>query len=152
MVILISLIRLLLVIREHPLTLVSLIVVLTCIISVYLFKILSISWFSYTLVLIILGGIIVVFIYICRLTANEYVNVKPEHLLKHLPILLILFIISKTIVNKSLSVNTSITLEKIVFNRIITLFILLIIYLLVSLIVVVKITISTMGPLRRKKN
>ena len=152
MFIVICIVRIILVTIEHPLVLVSLIIMMTCIVSVYLFSMLSISWFSYTLILIILGGMIVVFIYICSLTANESIYARPKNILICIPILWTIYVSSGWTASNSLEISRTNTLEKITFNRIIAIFILLIIYLLASLIVVVKITISVIGPLRRKKN
>lgn len=55
----------------NPITMVIIIVVQSLLICLILFMSMSMSWYSYILFLIFMGGLIVLFIYICRIASNE---------------------------------------------------------------------------------
>ena len=136
----------------HPINLVTLIIALTTIISIYIIRILTTRWFSYTLILIFLGGIIVVFIYICSLTSNEpsIINMQINETLLIVMAIRLFPIFLPPI--KGLDIFKETILKKVEVGSIIFLFSIIIVYLLVSLIVVVRVTIANLGPLRAKKN
>lgn len=125
-------------------------------------------WFSYILFLVIVGGILVLFIYITSLASNEIfslsINLTLVFTIITLSIIITIFIIDHSIISTiiktsstieiNLLINTFnenlITLNKIYNppNNLIT--ILLINYLLLALIAVVKISRTNYGPLRQK--
>lgn len=127
-------------------------------------------WFSYIVFLVILGGILVLFIYITRLASNEIFQFSSKIILFIFIIITLTSIIlivfpdnqiiisiiknsnSLEIINSMSFINNEnlITLNKIYNspNNLIT--ILLINYLLITLIAVVKITSINIGPLRQK--
>lgn len=121
-------------------------------------------WFSYILFLIIIGGILVLFIYITRIASNEIFKYSNKLIIMivtstiFIIIVIILwdqyfinqniFIIDTTIINNKeifkLSLNKYLNFP----SNIILFFI--IIYLFITLIAVVKITNIQYGPLRQK--
>lgn len=124
-------------------------------------------WFSYILFLIFIGGILILFIYMSSLAANEKINFSPSFIIK----LSIIFIITIPIIildkfyiinifnnsdttpdsNILIIINENIiTISKIYDKPNNLIIILLINYLLLTLIVIVKITNTFMGPLRPK--
>lgn len=108
------------------------------------------SWFSYILFLIFLGGLIVLFIYICRLASNEqiYFNFKFSIFLIWL---VRIFIFFKTDILRLDFKRNIFRLESILssFNYIIIY--MSIVYLLLTLFVSVQITKIKFGPVRTKK-
>lgn len=120
-------------------------------------------WFSYILFIIIIGGILVLFIYITRVASNEkflYSN-KLAIIISVFLLSIIAIQIIDSFFNYQISINTD-TLKtdinplfQLSLNKYINLpsnwiIISIIVYLLVTLIAVVKITNITYGPLRQK--
>lgn len=123
-------------------------------------------WFRYILFLVFVGGILILFIYIASLSPNEKISLSIK-LIKKLIIWITLCIII-TIVDKNFLMFID-TIDRKNFDNIIILIkenqiditkiyeipnnfitIILIIYLLLTLVIVVKVTNSFIGPLRRK--
>lgn len=127
-------------------------------------------WFSYILFIVFLGGILVLFIYVCSLASNEIFNFSIKiitiSIITYFIIFILLFIINYIYTINYFSINdieiindikriileNSLILNKLYNfpNNIIT--ILLINYLFLTLIAVVKITNLFEGPLRPKSN
>lgn len=126
-------------------------------------------WFSYILFLVIIGGMLILFIYISSLASNEKLNFSTQPIIKffiifNLTIFCIVFI--DKFYNMNIFINEDINNN--IFNYLINenylslskiynqpnnfLIILLIIYLLLTLVIVVKITNLFNGPLRPKYN
>lgn len=121
-------------------------------------------WYSYVLFIVIVGGLLVLFIYMTRVASNE----KFKYSLKILVLVLIFsmiatiilvildkFIIYQDIINlETLRINNekewTISLNKFSSYPSNIIIVFLIIYLLVALIAIVKITRTSEGPLRQK--
>jgi len=116
-------------------------------------------WFSYILFIIIIGGILVLFIYITRLASNEIFSPSNKILIIMLPILPILtYVIPTTTNNKEINIHENIIENEIIitttviYNQMIGIITtILVIYILLTLIVVVNITNVSKGPLRHTK-
>jgi NADH-ubiquinone oxidoreductase chain 6 len=116
-------------------------------------------WFSYILFIIIIGGILVLFIYITRLASNEIFSPSNKILMIILPILPILIYIIPTITNnKEINIHENIIENEIIitttviYNQIIGIITtILVLYILLTLIVVVNIINVSKGPLRHTK-
>lgn len=120
-------------------------------------------WFSYILFIIIIGGILVLFIYITRVASNEkflYSNKLAIIIITAITTILTIQFFD-SIFSYQISINTDITttnahtefqlsLRKYINLPSNWIIISIIIYLLVTLIAVVKITNITYGPLRQK--
>lgn len=153
--------------KIHPLTLMLILILLTFIITLQINCTFT-SWLPFILFLTIIGGLIIIFIYITRLTNNELftINLKLilKNILKTLPILLIIIFIyyfntnRYTIINKqynwltNFSYNTSnqnnnINILYINFYNKSTLF--LILYLYYSIICIINICSKFKAPLRQ---
>jgi len=108
---------------------------------------------SYVLFLIFLGGIIILFVYICSLASNELFIKKVNFRIIGFTVVIILMIrrtIKKIILR--IEIKYKIIFIK-MFNKITSsLTLILIIYLLLVLIIVVKNILLHLGPLRTKKN
>lgn len=125
-------------------------------------------WFSYILFLIFIGGILILFIYIASLSSNEKIKVSFKYIIFWILFINLIFIISQFLIDnffliwtKNLEINiindyyqlideNFLILSKIydIPNNKLT--IIIIIYLLLTLIIIVKITNSFIGPLRTK--
>nr|YP_009918407.1 NADH dehydrogenase subunit 6 [Caryopemon giganteus]QLX47632.1 NADH dehydrogenase subunit 6 [Caryopemon giganteus] len=148
---------------KHPLSLgLSLLIqtLLTALISGFL----SINfWFSYILFLIMIGGMLILFIYMTSIASNEKFNLSFKIMLFSIIMMLML---TMFMLNKSMLVNlnlentwiqtkyamslNSIHLNK-YFNYPNNIIIMMIVtYLLITLIMVVKITKKNQGPIRQK--
>lgn len=122
-------------------------------------------WFSYILILIIIGGLLVLFIYITRIASNEKFKFNNIILLIIIIIIIIRFIIlqKRSIFIININLNNEL-LENFNYNEKFkinitkflnfpnsNLFLLIIFYLLVTIIAIVKITKLNFGPLRQLK-
>ena len=120
-------------------------------------------WFSYILFLIIVGGILILFIYITRVASDEKFKFSIKIIIFFTIIFLsfISFIIRNlphlSINNKILKLRDSardigveLSINKILNLPSNILFIILIIYLFITIIAIVKITNIKSGPLRQK--
>lgn len=144
---------------NHPLTLGLILIIQTILIAIILGAISQNFWFSYILFLVIIGGILIIFIYIISLIFNKIFIQELKF-----PIISIIFIIYfgliskdwggvnslERMINYKLTNEISINLIKL-YNFPMNLINLIIIrYLFFLLIVVVKITNFGTGPLRIK--
>lgn len=117
-------------------------------------------WFSYILFLIIIGGILVLFIYITRIASNEKFKISNFLLLLFIIMILILILpineFISNILNKNYRTFIQFNFRTINFiNKYLTypnilLIRLLVIYLLITLIIVTKISNFKLGPFRQK--
>jgi len=116
-------------------------------------------WFSYILFIIIIGGILVLFIYMTRLASNEIFSPSNKILIASSIILPILIYIIPTLTNnKEINIHDAIieneitTTTTVIYNQIIgTITTILVIYILLTLIVVVNIINVSKGPLRHTR-
>nr|QLA74167.1 NADH dehydrogenase subunit 6 [Leptomias sp. DX-2020] len=146
---------------KHPLTFGLTLLLQTIIISL-LSGMLNLNfWFSYILFLIMIGGMLVLFIYMTSVASNEKFKFSNKlftlNLLSMLMISILFFsdsfFSSFNNANYDYMNHSTLTfdsLNKFVNYPNMAIMILLMIYLLTTLIVVVKITQSNMGPLRQK--
>lgn len=117
-------------------------------------------WFRYILFLIIIGGMLILFIYITRIASNEKFSIRFSNFI---PLITILFLFTITILyfyfiinftnneiiifNKSIILNISI--NKYFSYPLNSILLFIIIYLFITLIAIVKITNFNKGPLRQ---
>nr|YP_003331351.1 NADH dehydrogenase subunit 6 [Acmaeodera sp. NCS-2009]ACM45047.1 NADH dehydrogenase subunit 6 [Acmaeodera sp. NCS-2009] len=121
------------------------------------------SWYSYILFLIMVGGMLILFMYMTSVASNEKFQYSNK-ITGLLITLLILFIVTAMIMDQFINTMEykqdtqeldSIPMWKMSFSKFFffpanMILITLIIYLFVTLIVIVKITDITHGPLRQK--
>jgi len=138
--------------RSHPVLLIALILTQTIIICVTAWVKIKISWFSYILFLIFLGGLMVLFVYITSLASNELIVIDFNTYLWGIltNMLFILFLYFN--LNEQTKLNEAASFFK-TFNFIyswnsVRLTTLTIIYLLLTLIIVVKISNKFEGPIK----
>nr|AAC47691.1 NADH dehydrogenase 6 [Limulus polyphemus] len=134
-------------ISYHPIMMIMNLILTTILVSLMTTLLMKTSWFSYTLFLIMVGGMLVVFIYIASLAPNESFK-----MLTKIPLLIIL---SMPLLFTTISFKTSIypemykiSISKIFSNLPMLTTLFLVTFLLITLIAVVKITKISQGPIR----
>lgn len=148
---------------NHPLSIGLILLIQTTIIAIITGLISHTLWFSYILFIIIIGGILVLFIYITRVASNEKfifsnklsLTITSIIFVRITFLLLDQFILYENtttidITNYTNNINFSLSIRKYFNFPLNSWIITLIVYLLLTLIAVVKITNITYGPLRQK--
>ena len=157
---------------KHPLSIGLALITQTLFLSLFTGIYTSIFWFSYSLFLIFIGGILILFIYITSLASNETfifsLNFKLSKFFFLLITIIIIFVYltdfkSLFITNKTLNsetfnlifIKTLIEQNNLILNKIYNfpiniITIILVNYLFLTLIATVKITNIFKGPLRPK--
>nr|AXS66108.1 NADH dehydrogenase subunit 6 [Cucujoidea sp. 46 KM-2017] len=147
---------------DHPLSL-GLILLLQSICTSLLMGLISLNfWYSYMIFLIMVGGMLVLFLYMTSIASNEkfffsmklfylsimfmFILILIYYLNKHLLMLNINNIFSTYLMNKS---NFFLSMNKYFIYPMNMTYMILIIYLFITLIAVVKITSINHGPLRQ---
>nr|YP_010954729.1 NADH dehydrogenase subunit 6 [Dorcus rectus]WMW30114.1 NADH dehydrogenase subunit 6 [Dorcus rectus] len=116
-------------------------------------------WYSYILLLIMIGGMLVLFMYMTSVASNEKFKYSATlaalFILMTIPVIIISFSIDQWLMNSGIMIseNLKLTFSLLSLNKFlnfpaILISILLIIYLLITLIVVIKISSFKQGPLR----
>nr|QTC08159.1 NADH dehydrogenase subunit 6 [Parachauliodes japonicus] len=148
---------------NHPLAMGLILLIQTIFISLITGYMMQTFWFSYILFLIMLGGMLVLFIYMTSLASNELFTFSMKSLLMNSMIvtiiLMMLYIYTPYLnllnldMNKlnMMMINTenNIELLKLYNFPTMNLTLMLVIYLFLTLIIVVKITNINQGPLRQ---
>nr|UFZ12849.1 NADH dehydrogenase subunit 6 [Chloronia mexicana] len=148
---------------KHPLAMGLILLIQTISICLSSGLLLKTFWFSYILFLIMLGGMLVLFIYMTSLASNEMFSISINNLMINLLMIMSIMLILFTDSFNSLSLlmnwdmtklnlfinENSIDLLKLYNFPTMNLTILLINYLFLTLIVIVKITNMNNGPLRQ---
>nr|WBR65675.1 NADH dehydrogenase subunit 6 [Layahima sp. 3 YZ-2022a] len=150
---------------KHPLAMGLTLLIQTIIISLTCGLFTHSYWFAYILFLIMLGGMLVLFIYVTSLASNELFSFSVKSLFISIIMLSLLTIIFMFMDNLMLITNNlemikmspesnlfsenEINLIKLYNNPTMNITIMMINYLLLTLIVVVKITNINHGPLRQ---
>nr|YP_009412987.1 NADH dehydrogenase subunit 6 [Vaejovis smithi]APW29079.1 NADH dehydrogenase subunit 6 [Vaejovis smithi] len=126
----------------HPLIMGIFLMFTTSLIAFCSYFVFGFSWYSYIMILVFLGGMLILFIYVASLASNEFVKMKSFYWMMGL----ILFIIP---IGDWIFIKSSYSVTKIYENfpmSLITLF--LASYLLITFIGVVKLVSMEEGPLR----
>nr|APX40392.1 NADH dehydrogenase subunit 6 [Cryptocephalus schaefferi] len=149
---------------KHPLTLGSVLLIQTILIAL-LTGLLSLNfWFSYIIFLVMIGGLLILFVYMTSIASNEKFKFSFKLFLftsfyMLMTILMTPFIDNFFISKKIKMIETFSYQENINFQFFINKFInfplnlvylTIVIYLLITLIAIVKITMKTSGTLRKK--
>nr|YP_009470469.1 NADH dehydrogenase subunit 6 [Rhadinosa nigrocyanea]AVF96884.1 NADH dehydrogenase subunit 6 [Rhadinosa nigrocyanea] len=140
---------------NHPILLSMMILIQTTLISLKIAMNIKITWFSYVLFLVMVGGMLVLFLYMTNVASNEKFYVSNKIIIMVMLMIPTTMIMSMNKNQKFKSINESIinykyTLNK-MFNETFSLMIIMMmIYLLITMIMAVKLTDLDKGPLRKK--
>nr|YP_009338124.1 NADH dehydrogenase subunit 6 [Lytta caraganae]ANG08419.1 NADH dehydrogenase subunit 6 [Lytta caraganae] len=144
----------------HPLSLGLILLIQTTIISLVSGKFCMNFWFSYILFLIMIGGMLILFIYMTSIASNEKFSFKFKSLAPIFVIFssltispMLMFLPDMNIKNDLMNFNTNyleISMIKYTYFPMNIMLMFMIIYLFITLIAIVKIIDTKNGPLRPK--
>nr|YP_010580837.1 NADH dehydrogenase subunit 6 [Euwallacea interjectus]UZT26983.1 NADH dehydrogenase subunit 6 [Euwallacea interjectus] len=147
---------------KNPLSKGYILLMMTISISLFSSQMYLNSWFGYILFLIMVGGILVAFIYMTSVASNEKFKFpKTFNMLMFMSIFLIVIMasmkltietldLSMVMTSQELVSNNKMSLSKIFSNPMSLIPLALMSYLLLTLILVVKMTDLSKGPIRQK--
>nr|YP_010254301.1 NADH dehydrogenase subunit 6 [Micromus paganus]QTZ19031.1 NADH dehydrogenase subunit 6 [Micromus paganus] len=149
----------------HPLSMGLMLLIQTFLISMICGSMTYTFWFSYILFLVMVGGMLVLFIYMTSLASNEMFKFKMNNLVMNF--IIMTFLITIFLINDNFllltknfeSINflmiqeneNSLNLIKLYNNPSMNMTLMLINYLFLTLVIIVKITNINYGPLRQNK-
>nr|YP_004021835.1 NADH dehydrogenase subunit 6 [Opilio parietinus]ADI92920.1 NADH dehydrogenase subunit 6 [Opilio parietinus] len=130
---------------NHPLILIISLILCTLLVSMKSFTFTKISLFSYMIILLMLGGLIILFIYMASMAPNEVIQTKNFKAILILTIFIILFMMSFDTPTNYNSIK-AMEILMLMYNPMIIF--IAATYLFVTLVAVVKVTKIPEGPLR----
>nr|YP_010946437.1 NADH dehydrogenase subunit 6 [Balta dissecta]WGO57155.1 NADH dehydrogenase subunit 6 [Balta dissecta] len=143
---------------NHPMTLGMMLLLQTMMISMLSGLMSQTFWFSYVLMLVFLGGMMVLFIYVTSIASNEIMQTSMKmFILMMMATTLVMSIMNpylemnnqETMNMMMMNTNTNESLMKLYNNPTNSITIMMASYLFITLIAVVKITSIFKGPLRK---
>nr|YP_010577127.1 NADH dehydrogenase subunit 6 [Striatobalanus tenuis]UZN92573.1 NADH dehydrogenase subunit 6 [Striatobalanus tenuis] len=139
----------------HPLAMIFILILQTMMISIIMYSITQFPWFSYTLILVFLGGMLILFTYMSNIASNEMFkpNLKMLFPLFIAPISAFLIPLPKQNLStetKALNMDqfSNLTIFKPFSSSIMPITLLMASYIILTLLTVVKISKMNQGPLR----
>nr|YP_009716218.1 NADH dehydrogenase subunit 6 [Vulcanolepas fijiensis]QGL53225.1 NADH dehydrogenase subunit 6 [Vulcanolepas fijiensis] len=150
------LINLLFLFMFHPLSMIFALIIQTLIIAITIFYLTQFPWFSYTLILIFLGGMLILFMYMSNIAANEMFKPNFKMLLL-IPITALIIPMFMKTAKQNLNTESKMEENNQFINAMILkpftapifpITLLMATYIILTLLVVVKITKMNQGPLR----
>uniref|UniRef100_UPI0030FE1485 NADH dehydrogenase subunit 6 n=1 Tax=Chauliops zhengi TaxID=2936724 RepID=UPI0030FE1485 len=154
MTMLLMIVSLMFLFSKHPLTMAIIVILHTLMIAMITGMILSSFWFSYIVLIIMLSGMLVLFIYMASIASNEkfYPSVKLSIIIMTaMMIITMMPMYSNTEFNKINYNNSMSIMWNNLFNTNMNLTIIMVMYLFFSMMTVSKIVNIQEGPLRMKK-
>nr|WES82267.1 NADH dehydrogenase subunit 6 [Amitermes sp.] len=141
---------------KHPMAMGLMLLIQTTMVCLISGTMYSSFWFSYILFMIMIGGMLVLFMYMTSLASNEMFSPSNKMLTATLVLLPFLMYMMPTVTNnKEMSThntmmeNEILTTTTVMYNQMMgTMTTLLVLYMLLTLIVVVNIINVSKGPLR----
>nr|QZK21464.1 NADH dehydrogenase subunit 6 [Amitermes sp. ANIC 0428] len=142
---------------KHPLAMGLMLLIQTTMVCLISGTMYSSFWFSYILFMIMIGGMLVLFMYMTSLASNEMFSPSNKMLMATLTLLPILTYMMPTVTNNkemkmysTMTENEILTTTTVMYNQMMgTMTTLLVLYMLLTLIVVVNIINVSKGPLRQ---
>nr|AQP27781.1 NADH dehydrogenase subunit 6 [Alyscotermes sp. SAF6]AQP30150.1 NADH dehydrogenase subunit 6 [Alyscotermes sp. B TB-2017] len=142
---------------KHPLAMGMMLLMQTTMVCIISGTMYSSFWFSYILFLIMIGGMLVLFMYMTSLASNEMFSPSNKMLSITLMMMLPLMYMMPNVTNNkemnmhnSMMENDILTSTTVMYNQMMgTMTTLLVLYMLMTLIVVVNIINVSKGPLRQ---
>lgn len=139
---------------NHPLIIVIILIIISTLTAIKLGTLYSTFWLSYILFLVLVGGILIIFIYITRIAPNEKFKINNKIFISIIIVFPLWFIndfyTNYIYINNLLIKANEIIIIKYINFPNVFLPTIIILYLILTLIVVVKITKINIGPLRQK--
>nr|YP_009351089.1 NADH dehydrogenase subunit 6 [Longustitermes manni]AQP28501.1 NADH dehydrogenase subunit 6 [Longustitermes manni] len=141
---------------KHPLAMGMMLLLQTTMVCIISGTMYSSFWFSYILFMIMVGGMLVLFMYMTSLASNEMFSPSNKMLMITMTLMPMLTYITPTVTNnKEMNMHNTMmeseitTTTTVMYNQMMgTMTTLLVLYMLMTLIVVVNIINVSKGPLR----
>nr|URH16850.1 NADH dehydrogenase subunit 6 [Cornitermes pugnax] len=141
---------------KHPLAMGLMLLLQTTMVCLISGTLYSSFWFSYILFMIMIGGMLVLFMYMTSLASNEMFSPSNKMMLTTLMLLPGLLYVMPTVINnkemkiyETMMENETTTTTTVMYNQMMgTMTTMLVLYMLLTLIVVVNIINVSSGPLR----
>nr|YP_009536356.1 NADH dehydrogenase subunit 6 [Ornithodoros parkeri]AYN50634.1 NADH dehydrogenase subunit 6 [Ornithodoros parkeri] len=127
----------------HPISMIMIMILTTIYMSILMYKFMKFSWFILIITLLILGGLLVIFLYITSLTPNKKFIFNKKWILFAFPMLLLL----KNNNFPIMTINKS-QIQEILTEKPLMMLMFMMFYLLISLISIMMIIKSIMAPLK----
>nr|YP_009756947.1 NADH dehydrogenase subunit 6 [Lepidocyrtus fimetarius]QIM14975.1 NADH dehydrogenase subunit 6 [Lepidocyrtus fimetarius] len=141
---------------NHPVTITFLILIQSILMCILVWMLSYTSWFSFTLFLIFVGGLMVLFIYITSLASNEKFELnfnKMAYPILFIAGLTLMILATQTNSFKTNAYMNSMNSLKSMFSMtLMPTTMMIMVYLLLTLIIVVKISKKMEGPIRLMTN
>nr|YP_009350361.1 NADH dehydrogenase subunit 6 [Amitermes capito]AQP26885.1 NADH dehydrogenase subunit 6 [Amitermes capito] len=142
---------------KHPMAMGLMLLIQTALVCLISGTMYSSFWFSYILFMIMIGGMLVLFMYMTSLASNEMFSPSNKMMMATLMLLPILMYMMPTVTNNkemnphgTMMENEILTTTTVMYNQMMgTMTTLLVLYMLLTLIVVVNIINVSKGPLRQ---
>nr|YP_011026020.1 NADH dehydrogenase subunit 6 [Ventidius pulai]WQM87292.1 NADH dehydrogenase subunit 6 [Ventidius pulai] len=142
---------------KHPLSMGFNLILLTMIISLTMCLMTKYTWYSYILVLVMLGGMLVLFMYMASIASNEIMKFSMKStIMAILTIFFVMMIIKNemplynNIMMQNVDNQQNLSMMKLFNGKSSIITILMALYLLITMIYVIYITNSFEGPMRKK--
>nr|YP_009047725.1 NADH dehydrogenase subunit 6 [Striatobalanus amaryllis]AGZ92377.1 NADH dehydrogenase subunit 6 [Striatobalanus amaryllis] len=153
--IMIFLVNLIFLFMFHPLAMIFILILQTMLISILMYSITQFPWFSYTLILVFLGGMLILFTYMSNIASNEMFKPNLKMLLPLVLAPISAFLIPLPKQNLTSETKTTytdqfsnLTIFKPFSDAIMPITLLMASYIILTLLTVVKISKMNQGPLR----
>nr|ALO76446.1 NADH deshydrogenase subunit 6 [Impressosora (Neoeutrapela) sp. EUT01] len=147
---------------NHPLSLGSILLLQTITISIITGKMMINFWYSYILFLVMVGGMLILFMYMTSIASNEKFKMSNSTMFMAWSSPMIFFFLKSWILelsNKSMdsevinkTIETSLSMTKFMQQNTYLILMFLMLYLFIALIATVKISSINQGPLRQMYN
>nr|YP_007475039.1 NADH dehydrogenase subunit 6 [Haemaphysalis formosensis]AFU55288.1 NADH dehydrogenase subunit 6 [Haemaphysalis formosensis]UXX50209.1 NADH dehydrogenase subunit 6 [Haemaphysalis formosensis] len=126
----------------HPIMMLMSVMLLTLYMSMIFYFISQFSLISLIMILLILGGMLIIFMYMVSLTPNNKISFNYKMIFI---VILVMFLLNVEIQFKNFEMNI---MSKIYFMNYMNMIMLMMMYLILSLTVVMKLTNSNMSPMK----
>nr|YP_010268810.1 NADH dehydrogenase subunit 6 [Haloveloides papuensis]UIG88138.1 NADH dehydrogenase subunit 6 [Haloveloides papuensis] len=142
---------------NHPLSLGLIIIIQTTLLSLMMNMMMKYPWYAYVLILTMLGGMLILFMYMASIASNEIMKFSTKILIIMIISIMIIFFLMK---NENIMLNyqnmmmldnqQNMSLMKLFNNKSSMLTIIMALYLLMTMIYVIFLINMFEGPMRKK--
>nr|YP_011010430.1 NADH dehydrogenase subunit 6 [Metrocoris tenuicornis]WPW47045.1 NADH dehydrogenase subunit 6 [Metrocoris tenuicornis] len=142
---------------KHPLSMGFNLIIMTILLSMMMNIIMKYSWYSYILTLVMMGGMLVLFMYMASVASNEMMkfSMKTMFMMMFIMIMTTMIMKNELYLNMNMIIPTienqqNLSMMKLFNMKTFMITIMLAMYLLITMIYVIYITNSFEGPMRMK--
>nr|YP_010535711.1 NADH dehydrogenase subunit 6 [Ornithodoros tabajara]UYB78649.1 NADH dehydrogenase subunit 6 [Ornithodoros tabajara]UYB78662.1 NADH dehydrogenase subunit 6 [Ornithodoros tabajara] len=126
---------------NHPIFMILIMIMTSLLLNVYMYMYMKNTWFIFLITLLILGGLLVIFLYITSLTPNKKFNFNKKIFL----MLPLIFLPKITFISNN---NTTLQMLVLFLPKSLTMLLMTLIYLILTLISIMVMLKSSMAPIK----